>query len=117
MADTASSKNGQQGLVLTLAGAPLTPHVIVGLRGLYRPDVPTPIGGDGEVSVDEANAAIANGAPLELVDIAAKDLDAAKAQHEEDLAAARTGAVQARQDGPVGAEANTLNDNLDAVKG
>jgi hypothetical protein len=105
------------GLVLTLAGAPLTPHTVVGFRGQYRPDRPTPIGGDGQVTVDEANAAIAAGAPLELVNIAKTKLDELQQLANEDLAAARTGAVQARQDGPVGGETGVLSDHADAVKG
>jgi len=105
------------GLILVFPGAPETPHSVVGLRGLYRSDSPTPIGGDGELTVDEAKAAIDAGAPLALVNIAAKELDAARAQVEADIAAARTGAVAARQEGPVGAEAGVLNDQLDAVKG
>jgi hypothetical protein len=104
------------GLILTLPGAPVTPHTIVGVRGLYRSDVPTPIGGSGELTLEEAKTAIDNGAPVALVNIAAKDVDAVRAQVEADISAARTGAIAARQDGPVGAEAGVLSDQLDAVK-
>jgi hypothetical protein len=102
--------------VFNMPGAPETPHVIVGIRGIYRPDSPTPIGGEGEVTLEEAQAAIEAGAPLELVNIPKKDLDQVREQFAADLAAARTGAVQARQDGPVGAEAGVLNDHVEAVK-
>jgi hypothetical protein len=107
---------GPLGVVFTMPGAPETPHIITGVRGVYRPGVPTPIGGEGELSLEEVNAAIANGAPLEIVKIPKGELDDARARVSEDLMAARTGAVEARNEDLVGAEAGTLTDHIEAVK-
>lgn len=104
------------GLVLNLKGAPETPHTVVGLRGQYRPTQPTPIGGEGEVTLDEAKAAIEAGAPVDLVNIAKTKLDDLRKAAAEDLALARMGAVQARKDEPTAAEADVINDHADAVK-
>jgi hypothetical protein len=106
------------GAVLDLGeAAPISPHTIVGLRGQYRPDRPTPIGGHDEVSIEEVEAAIAKGAHVKIVNIPKGQLDELRALAAEDIAAARRGAVQARQDGPVGAENALISDHLDAVKG
>jgi hypothetical protein len=105
------------GVLLDLgAGAPLSPHTVVGVRGQYRPDNAVPIGGEGEASVDEIEAAIASGAPLKLVNIPKTQVDQLRALAAEDIAAARRGAVIARQDGLVGAEAALLSEHIDAVK-
>ena len=104
------------GLVLTLKGAPETPHTVVGLRGQYRSTQPTPIGGENEPTIEEAKAAIANGAPVELVDIAKGKVDDLRKAAAEDLAMARLGAVQARKDDPAPAEAAVIADHVDAVK-
>lgn len=104
------------GLQLTLGGAPQTPHTVIGVRGQYRPDQPTPIGGPGELTLGEAEAAIAAGAPLELVTIPKGKIDALREAAQADLAIARGGIAAARQDGPVGAETDQLKDHLDAVK-
>jgi hypothetical protein len=50
--------NKRYGLVLTLEGAPGTPHTIPGLPGYFRADVPTPVGGENELSLDAAKAFI-----------------------------------------------------------
>jgi hypothetical protein len=107
------AKKTVKGVVFTLAGAPATPHIVLGVPGLYRPDVPTPV--DDE-RLELVKAAIANGAPLDVVDIPKTKLETAQAQALEDLAAARTGAVTARQDGLVGAEAGVLTDLNDSTK-
>src|SRR5256885_15622340 len=66
---------------LTLGGAPASPHVIVGLPGYYMPNEPTPVGGDGELSVEEAHEAAAEpGMHLEVVDVAASEIEAARAR-------------------------------------
>lgn len=104
------------GLVLTLKGAPETPHTVVGLRGQYRPTQATPIGGENEPTLEEATAAIANGAPVELVDIAKGKVDELRKAAADDLAVARLGAVQARKDDPTAAEAAVIADHVEAVK-
>ena len=61
-------------------------------------------------------AAIDKGAPLRLVNVAKKDVEALREQAAEDLADARRGAVQARKEDLIGAEPSVLNDQLEAVK-
>jgi hypothetical protein len=114
--DPKPNKNSYQGLILTLGGAPATPHTVAGLRGQYRPDRPTPIGGEGELSIAEAQAAIDAGAHLEIVTISRTDIDDVRDAAAADIADARRGVVEARQDNPVGAETDQINDHLDAVK-
>jgi hypothetical protein len=104
------------GALLDLGGAPLSPHTCVGVRGQYRPDRPTPLGGEGEVTVAEVQAGIAAGAHLKLVNIPKAKIDELRALAAEDLAAARRGAVLSRQDGLVGAEAALNSEHLNAVK-
>jgi hypothetical protein len=114
--ESTPNKSDYKGLILTLGGAPATPHTVVGLRGQYRPDRPTPIGGEGEVTLAEAQAAIDAGAHLEIVSISKAKIDDARKAAAADIADARRGVVEARQDQPVGAETDQLNDHLNAVK-
>lgn len=66
------------GLRLTLPGAPSTPHTIPGLQGLYRPDVPTPVGDGTLVTLEQARAVAADPSThVELVEIAKRDEQAA----------------------------------------
>lgn len=59
-----------KGLRLTLPGAPDVPHFVPGVQGMYSPSTPTPVGGDGELSLDEAKRLDADASvPLELVDV------------------------------------------------
>ena len=109
-------EKGPLGLVLTLQGAPETPHTVVGVRGQYRTTRPTPIGEVGELTLAEAKLAIENGAPLELVNIAKSKVDELRTAAAEDLQLARQGAVTARQESPAGAEAAVLSDHIEAVK-
>ena len=111
-----TTKSDTQGLVLSLKGAPETPHTIVGLRGQYRPDRPTPIGGEGEVTLAEAKAAIDSGAPLKLVDIPKTKVDDFRELAAAELHEARAGITAARKDGLEGAETGVLADQIDAVK-
>ena len=105
------------GLILDLGnGTPFSPHTVVGVRGQYRPDRAVPIGGPGELSYEEAVAAVSSGAPLKLVNLPKGKVDELRELALEDLASARRGAVQARQDGLEGAEVAALSDHLDAVK-
>ena len=74
-----------QGLVLTLGGAPPTPHTVEGLPGLYSPDRPTPVGGIGEPTLTQAKAADkAPGVPVRLVAISPKDLQRLRVQSDAD---------------------------------
>lgn len=64
------TKAPERGLRLTLAGAPATPHVVTGVPGLYRPDVPTLVGDGHPVDLAEAKRLSTDPAvPLELVDV------------------------------------------------
>jgi hypothetical protein len=44
-----------------LGGAPATPHVIPGWPGYYRHDVATPVGGDGEITLEAAKELASDG--------------------------------------------------------
>lgn len=93
----AAAKMKNPALRLTLPGAPRTPHHMPGLAGLYRPDVPTPVGGDGELPLDAAVRASMNPAlHVELVDC--KNPDRAREQNRADVQAAREGIAAARRD-------------------
>lgn len=59
-----------KGLRFTLPGAPDVPHFVPGVQGMYSPTQPTPVGGDGELTVEEAQALHDDvSVPLELVDV------------------------------------------------
>lgn len=80
------------GLRLTLPGAPNTPHTLSGLPGHYRPDIPTPVGGDGEITLELAQQfADDEGAPVELVEI--KDVKAAEELADATTKEARKGSI------------------------
>ena len=66
------------GLRLTLGGAPNTPHLVPGLPGYFRPDVPTPVGGDGELTLEAAREVSKSNSPVELVELKPKEADEAK---------------------------------------
>lgn len=81
-----------KGLLLDFPGAPCAPHVVGALPGVYRPDRPTPVGGVGEPSLEQAKAADADpGCPVKLVDIDPGDLDALRVGAASDRAAGREG--------------------------
>lgn len=89
-----------KGLRLTLGGAPATPHFIDGVPGLYCPHRATPVGGDGELTLQEAECLHGDPTiPLELIDIPAGELDAAREAVADALREAQTGVAQARRDG------------------
>ena len=84
-------------LVLTLGGAPAAAHRVEDLPGYYRPDTPTPVGGPGEASVEQAQVLhAAPGAPVALVYLTDKQLDDARARSAQDVLAARNGLLAAR---------------------
>lgn len=49
-----NKKETRYGLILDLGGAPPTAHVVVDLPGIFRSDVPRPVGHEGELSLDAA---------------------------------------------------------------
>jgi hypothetical protein len=86
MGKQASPKPGDAfGLVLTLGGAPQTPHTVEGLLGLYRPDRPTPVGGLLEPTLEQAKAADKNpDCPVELVELDPKHVTVLREQAHHD---------------------------------
>jgi hypothetical protein len=61
---------GRFGLLLDLPGAAAAPHAIPGIPGEFRPDTPTPVGGPGEIPLEQARALDANPAVhLKLVSL------------------------------------------------
>jgi hypothetical protein len=105
----------EQGLRLTVGGAPNTPHIVPGLPGFYYPDKPTPVGGDGEASVEQAEKA-AEGSTVEIVHITPKEAGDAREALTEVQEAARKGILERRKDAQ-GNEADVLKDHVVAVGG
>lgn len=103
-----------KGLVLTLGGAPNTPHFIPGVSGLFRPDIPTPVG----LAVSEAEAKKLDSdpsMPLALVDI--DDLEAATEAYEQAVSGSVSVQRKLRRSKTKGAEEAHINDEIDATKG
>jgi hypothetical protein len=104
-----------KGLRLTLGGAPAVPHVVAGVPGLFRPDVGTPVGGDGEIPLDEAERLAADESiPLELVDL--ENEQRARDQQAADLEAARAGIAAAVGGDPQGSEPARIAAEVQAVR-
>lgn len=109
----------RQGIRLIVGGAPSTPHTIPGLRGYFRPDVPTPVGQPGDVieDLDEAKKAVEDHKDaIELVDIPAGEVADAEAQVEADLDAGAKGLVAARKDGRASDDSSRFADERNSVK-
>lgn len=106
------------GLRLTVGGAPNTPHRVGDLPGYFRPETPTPVGGDGELTVDQARkAAKAHGDALELVELTAAQVKEGRDQAAADHEAGRSGLVEARRAEPDGAEIEQVQDEAAALAG
>lgn len=107
------------GIRLIVGGAPNTPHVVAGLRGLYRPDVPTPVGESGD-PIDDLELARKlvkeRSDAVELVEISAGQVKDAQAQSKADLEASRSGLPEARRDGRAADDTARFKDEQDAVK-
>lgn len=109
----------RQGVRLILGGAPNSPHTVPPLRGLYRPDVPTPVGQPGDVyeDLDEIKKLVQeHSGAVELVEISAGDVREAEAQSKTDLAEARNGLVEAKKDGRAEDDDARFADERNAVK-
>lgn len=92
------SESKTQGLRLTLGGAPDTPHTIPGVPGLFRPNVPTPVGGPGEIDAKLAKKLHDDKkVDLELVDIPKGKVDDARATAQQDVMDARHGLLDSRK--------------------
>lgn len=111
------------GLRLTLGGAAHHPHVVDGVRGLYQPDVPTPVGVPGAVSLEQAREIDANPSiPLELIDIADEQVDKLVEQSKQTRARSRKNAQEQlkrspAQGGPDGAEVAQVLEELNSTGG
>lgn len=108
----------RQGIQLILGGAPNTPHTLAGLRGYFRPDIPTPVGEPGDVieDLDEAKKAVAERKDaIKLVEIPAGDVAAAEAQIASDLKEGAEGLAAARQDGRASDDSSRFADEKKAV--
>jgi hypothetical protein len=101
------------GLVLTLGGAPATPHVIAGVPGHFRPNVPTPVGEEGEIPLEDAKA-FAKEHDLALVEITDAKAKKAKKLAEDTAEAIRKGLEDAAAVAE-GAEPGLINDEKAAV--
>ena len=65
-----TKKTKTYGLVLDLGGAPPVHHSIPGVYGMFHPVIPTPVGGPGEPTYEQAKAWTADeGFPLRMVEI------------------------------------------------
>jgi hypothetical protein len=108
----------RHGLILTLGGAPASPHVVTPLPGYYRPDVPHLVGGpDDDLTLEEAKAAAKEHDILKLVEVSAADAKEAEGVGEEDIAAGRNALSEARRDGRAGESPSRATDEANALKG
>lgn len=72
-----SSKTKSYGLRLVLPGAAEnTGYTLAGLPGIYRTDEPTPVGGEGEPTLEQARAAAkGDDAPVKLEEIGPRKVE------------------------------------------
>ena len=112
----ATSSKKRFGLRLTLPGAPRTPHVVAGIPGHYRPDIPTPVGGKGEVDLGLARKVAASTAPVELIEISDGELVECEELAGRTEKEARAGCVATRRSNPKGAEVEQIKDEQKALK-
>jgi glutaredoxin len=90
MAESPGAKH--HGLRLSLGGAPNEAHHVPGYPGWYWPQDATPVGGEGEMSLEAARKADKDkGVPLELVDLTKAEADARR----KEIAAFKAGARKA----------------------
>ena len=106
-------------LKLTLGGAPNTPHVIPGFPGVYFPHEFSPVGGDGELTLEQAQAAHdAEGCPLELSYVGPRTIARARKLQEKHLGPAiRASRELAREPDVAGAELVRASDQVAAATG
>jgi hypothetical protein len=108
----------RHGLILTLGGAPASPHVVTPLPGYYRPDVPHLVGGpDDDLTLAEAKQAVKDHPDtFELVEVDAAGTQAAEQVAGEDLARGRNALGEARRDGRAGDAPSRAKDEASALK-
>jgi hypothetical protein len=106
------------GLILTLGGAPASPHVVSPLPGYYRPDVPHLVGGpDDDLTLEQAKEAAEEHDCLKLVEVSATKEEAAEEAAAADLQAGRNALIDARRDGRAGDAPSRAQDEAAALKG
>lgn len=72
---------------------------LVNVPGIYRPDRATPVGGDGQISLDLAKELADDpNVPLKLIDLSDSEAEVLSGKASEDLAAARRGVVAAKKE-------------------
>lgn len=107
----------RHGLRLTLPGAPTTPHTVPGVAGYYRPDIATPVGGEGELTLEAARKLAADESiELELVELAAGEAKEAAELAKQTIREARKGLVAARRLKPKGDEREQVADEQEAIR-
>lgn len=112
------SSKKRYGLILTLGGAPASPHVVSPLPGYYRPDAPHLVGGpDDDLTLEEAKAAAKEHDILELVEVSAGEEKEAAEVAERDLQAGRNALTDARRDGRAEDAPSRAQDEAAALKG
>lgn len=112
------SAKKRYGLILTLGGAPASPHVVSPLPGYYRPDVAHLVDGpDDDLTLEEARAAEKAHDSLKLVEVAPHKENEAEEIASADLQAGRNGLVEARKDGRAGDAPSRSQDEAAALKG
>jgi|SRR6185312_5578431 len=112
------SSKKRYGLILTLGGAPASPHVISPLPGYYRPDVPHLVGGlEDDLTLEEAKAAAKDIDILELVEVPEHKEGEAEEVAAADVEAGRNGLQEARKDGRAGDAPSRAKDEAAALKG
>jgi hypothetical protein len=105
-----------KGLLLTLGGAPNTPHVIEGLPGYYYPETPH-IVGDGDLTVEAAEQAVSNHPDLlKLVEVPVGEVAGAEATQAAQVEDGREAIAEARRDGRAGDDPSRTVDEINAVK-
>lgn len=109
----------RHGLILTLGGAPATPHMVSPLPGYYRPDVPHLVGGDGDdLTLEQAReAAETHSDVLKLVEVPAAAVADAERIHAEDVQRGKGALQEARRDGRLDDFPSRSKDEIEALKG
>jgi hypothetical protein len=106
------------GLILTLGGAPASPHVVSPLPGYYRPDVPHLVGEPGDdLTLEEAKEAAKEHDSLKLVEVSATKESQAEEVAANDLSAGRNALIDARNDGRASDAPSRAQDEASALKG
>lgn len=98
-------------------GTPNTPHRVIGLPGLYNPHRATPVGGEGELPLELAQAASDDSSiPVELVELKKNEVDDLREQADADRGLSRRAAAAARRTSISDAETLMATAEIEATK-